>query len=792
MGLVYRDDVPGIAPKPRRRIAWRGALFMLACLMPVALICAPPRWPDSPGGVRVLPSGIGYKAAADRMAGEKLLKLVPVPRQPGQPPMSKVVIDPSRIAANPAAFGDCRDRWQKITWLPWFESDPAAPCAAVLARYTDETYLALDMRQVSQWDIADGKVSALLPNSHVLVSAGGSRDVWRGEISYRTEPGRAPTDLARATLIFSEVGSNRTVFRFTDGQGKRELGLGALMTSEAGAGEGSRLGLKLGDTSSELFGHAAISFQRLGRAVLIGLPPALGDARLYIDGRTPEPLTGRQEKFDGTRYLVMRPDQYLTIEDGKTGRRLTMQLAETPGAISEMSGNRRIRETSLFDVAQRLEQSGISGNHESSIVGRLHLDLQRRLATAMTAGTRPGAPPASWRGAVLLMDGLTGEIAAAATFPSEVDQLAPSDRQNPDRIKWLKINFNFQPLTIGSAAKVPFATAIVEAHPELLKRPPIAWNPVFTALDGKALQLPKSKKTMANDGGNGQPPAPTVSFNNFITYSNNEFALTLMRRGTIADTRAGNWGSPAAWPANLWKFGCVVPYGLTEQGGDFGWSLVEDDNGRKLFPPCSPYLWRDRNDQAIGDRPIATAPLYLQMGMVRNDFTDFYLSMLGGSRSLWTTANLGQAYARLLSGRAVSPRLSVTDTPAKRGSLSIRPGVWTEVSAGMRNVLGIGTARALGNGVLKDSGPVFFYAKTGTPDVDQPAGEQGHVIVLLAARTRSGNPPAAPGDICGLRVMVINLQRDASLALDLAKLLLATGEPFREWMSAPCRSSSLF
>ncbi|MEZ0243818.1 MAG: hypothetical protein ACAH11_10620 [Sphingomonas sp.] len=777
--FIIRDDAPGAAEtgSGKKGLRWRQAVFLLACLLPAAIICAPPRWPDTPGGTRQLSATVGYKAAADQMARAHLLKVVHVRRGRGQPEFTKIEIDPAQLQKDPAALGDCRTAAQKIRFLPWsYQPDPSAPCLDALNRYAASSYLALDMRQVSQWDLDGDRVTAMLTNAHVLLGAGGPRDIWRGTINYRSASG-----LARPSLLFSEVGTNRTIFRFTDGRDKKDMPLSALMESEAGAGEGSWLGLTLDTRASDLFGTAAISLQRLGRAVLIGIPPSLGDARVYVDGRLPAPLSGAQSQFDNIRYVALRPDQYLTIEDGKTHKRLTMQLAETPGSISEMPGNRRIREPSLFDVAQRLEQSGIQGDHRASIEGQLHLDLQRRLAAAMTAGTKPGAPPASFRGAVLLMDGLTGEIAAAATFPSEVDQLAAADRQNPNRIEWLRTNFNFQPLTIGSAAKVPFAAAIVQAHPDLLNRPPIPYRDNFTALDGHPLQLPKAKKTMSNQGNGKQP---MVDFNRFIAHSNNEFALTLMRRGTVADTRARRWGSASAWPANLWKFACVIPYALVPEGSEFGW--------REEFAGCSPYLWRDEQDQAIGDRPIPSPWLNLRMGQVDDDFTDFYLNMIGGNRSTWTTANLGQAYARILSGRAMSPRLTVTNIPAAKGSLPIAPVVWTQIASGMANVVKIGTAHSLGDGVLANSGQVYFYAKTGTPDVDQPAGEQGHVIVLLAVRTRSGQPPAAPGDICGLRVMVINLQRDASKALDLAASLLAPGQPFRLWMSAPCRSGALF
>lgn len=766
------------APAGARRSGRYRRLAILAFLAGfLALLFAPSRWPVVDGGDRRLSDDVGYRAVAKRLAEEGLLVFREVPRPVGGVPLRRLVVAADR-ARTSRAFSDCRLPLERSRFFLFHRADAAERCAERLRLYEQHSLLRDDLLRLDRWETNGDLVSGLRPDAHVLRAAGISRDIWRGRIEYRPTGEPAGAQAGRSSLLLAEVGSNRPLFRFDAERPKRTVPLGAILSGER-VGEGFRLGIVVSrTTASSLFGHQEVSVQRVGRSVLIGIPPTDQGASLYVDGiLKAEP----SEAFDNIRYFLVRPDQYVTLDDGD-GRRATMQLVEIPGSVSELSGRRRLRERTLFDVAQRLEQAGVSANFSSTIDARLHSDLQRRLANRMMIGRLERGPHLSYRGAVLLMDGLTGEIAAAATFPSDIDQLARQDRQDPRRIRWLQTNFNFQPLPIGSAAKVPFAAAIAQAHPDLMATR-IAFRPQFSMIDGQVLSLPDgSTKWLRNSM---RPPNdPSIDFTRFIAYSNNEYALTLLRRATRRDFTLGRWGSSRSWAANLWNFACVVPYGLRERGSDRGWRRISDH--------CPAYLWRDERGNALGTRQAPEPRLNLTMGRIDNDYADFYLSILGGGRSTWTNANLGQAYARLLSGRAVSPQLAFVSHPLPPESIGIAQPVWTAIARGMEGVVRYGTARDLWNGGLARIGGVYFFAKTGTPTIAIPAHEDGHVIVLAAVRTAHGRPPAGPADICGLKIMVINLQRDASNAVAFARELVGSGgnSRFLRWMTSPCRSAA--
>jgi len=786
MAMTPRNDQPAVPALKRSPPRWPVlALAVFACILPVALICAPPRWDKSDSGARKLPAGIGYKAAVDQLAAAGLLAVREIPR-PSRPALTQIVLVTKPLQQNPRLIGDCRTRWERSAWSPYYTSDSARDCLRRLDEFVRvSTYLAQDMRQPAQWDLDDGKVIALKSNAHILLPAGDRRAVWRGHIRYRDEdvagqPGTVSP--ARATLMLTEVGTARTLFRFIDGQQPVLVTLDAVLSGSAHANEGGSMAIAIGRPAANrsLFGPARITLQRLGRAVLIGIPPDLAGASFSIDG---QPRGQDSSDFDNIRYWLIRSGQYLQLEDSSK-RRVTVQLVETPASISELSGGRRIREPSLSDVSQSLEVSGVNGDIVSTIVGALQLDLQKRLAANMQTGA---APVQSYRGTALLMDGLTGEIAAAATYPTTPEQLKESDRANPLRTVWLSTNFNFQPLPVGSSAKIPFAAAITQRYPDLLEMR-IPFHNSFDSIDGYPLVQPNGeRKTIVNH--RGREGTDPVDFNTFIMNSNNEYAMTLMHRATRREI-GSHWKSQSSWAANLWSLDCVIPFGLTPGKRDLGWQGVSDT--------CSPYLWRGDGDDAIGAHPAAGDWLNLKMGSMTNDFADFYLDVIGGGRSSWTAANLSQAYARVISGRAVAPNLHPVTVPALRNSVAISLRTWTKISHGMSDVLRAGTAETLWRNVNRRVDPLpagaFFYAKTGTSTLSAPYVGDGHILVLLAARTRSGLAPQKPADICALKILTINLQRDASSALAMAEEMLAApqGRDYLRWMTQPCPANQSF
>ncbi|MEM6475636.1 MAG: penicillin-binding transpeptidase domain-containing protein [Pseudomonadota bacterium] len=423
-----------------------------------------------------------------------------------------------------------------------------------------------------------------------------------------------------------------------------------------------------------------------------------------VDGREPAaaPALGQYVQCDGRAW----------------------QRVERIQALSEETGSaRRVRYPQLASVLRRLEVSRASGNFDSTIQRRLQLAMQDRLEKHLAKADSSRKSEPTIRAGVLLMDGLTGEIAAAATYPAK-EEHAKDDRGR----NWLDRNWNFERLPVGSTAKVPIAAAIIQGNPDLDGRSPGNPNLSYCGTTGNVRTVCR-RRAMQTLG---------TTFEQFIKVSSNGHALWLM-------DRAYHEGSEE-WYDHLRRFACIEPL---DGDGD---------------PSCSGYLWRsDKIDAGMQDRGLPEPLLRLDMDNLRGEveYTARQLSILGGNRSTWTSANLGQAYARILSDRAMNPRLTPKDGPSPE-RLGMDLEVWKKVRNGMAAVLSGGTGSKLCGAIGCSGyryGNTFLYGKTGTPTVAEARGnrpmEDGKVFVLLAARTANNQPPQTPSDITDLKVVVL-------------------------------------
>jgi hypothetical protein len=764
---------------------------MAALALVALLILLPPKWLDSSPGAKPLPEGIGYVRAVDEMAMLGLFRVEETPR-PNQPPLRVVRVNWDAAANHGAAFADCRTRLERQRLSPWFSEDKKGKCQSRFMQYVKDSYLEYDMRQIEQWRLETRSVLGLVPHAHMLAGAGALNAAWAGEIRYARLFARNDQDWdpAEEKLLLATVGKNVPVFTFHRSVPAIATSLDALLSGAVSGAEGQAIELRLGRKhENSLLGDSELAIRQLGRAVLVEVPPQLGTVNVYVDGQRE---AGKAPGNSGTQvpdFLLVRPQQTLSIEDRATGRAILMQLSEAPGLISGLVGNRRVREPTLYDAAQWLELAGVEkGNYTSSIIAPLHFGLQRLLEQEMMRPDEGRPPPASFRGSALLMDGMSGEIAAAATFPAGTNHLAPADREDPDRLEWLHRNFNFEPLTIGSTAKVVFAAAAAQQYPDLL-RVIIPWHARFNRIRGHRVG---GSAGMANavPRREGTP----TGFVDFLKYSNNQYIMEIATQALERDRKLRLWNSRSSWVANLWRFGCVVPYTLSSpdvlrnnrqfrRGTDYGWRTTASD--------CSPFLWRDASGAPLGIAPHPVARVQLGMASFENEFSDFYQSLIGGSRGLWTAVNLSQAYARIMTDRPVNPRLLLAVGAREPATLGIRREVWRGILAGTRAVLEPGgTAASLGQGTLAklpgNGQTIWFYAKTGTLNTEVPFKTVGHALVLSAVRTTTGHAPATPSDICSLRILTINIQRWEPSAVRLAATVLHDDPAFRQWLMAPC------
>lgn len=492
---------------------------------------------------------------------------------------------------------------------------------------------------------------------------------------------------------------------------------------------------------------------------------------LYADGA----VTGPPQRlwFDGRTVKAAPPSCPDMLVDGEPakGPVALYQYAQCAGTawqnveavqqISETTGSAaRVREPSLASVARRLEVPGTSSNIVSTVQRALHFRTEQILRAHLCKADTTGKIEKTIRAGVLLMDGKTGEIAAAATHPLQADEVGSDHKDN-----WLTRNWNFERMPIGSTAKMPFAAAITQASPALLdRRSPLRVSADFCprAREGDACR----RRAQSELG---------TTFRDFIAFSSNGHALWLLDQARHADV--------AAWQQNLRRFACIEPL---EGNGD---------------PSCSGFLWRsDRAGAGLAQRGTAEPVLALDMDHLNGEtlFAAYYLDILGGNRSSWTSTNLAQAYARIFTDTTVNPRLTPADGPPPP-ALGIDPRVWQAIRDGMAGALERGTAKALCSaiGCTGDTlatrhrlGRLWLYAKTGTPtitgggdDGENSDGDDAKLLVLLAATTRTGAEPQRPSDISGLKLVVITQRynKPGRAALDLAASLFRDAR-FRSWI----------
>ena len=401
------------------------------------------------------------------------------------------------------------------------------------------------------------------------------------------------------------------------------------------------------------------------------------------------------------------------------------QRVERIGAMSEITGSaERVREPTLAGAVQRLEAANMSGDVQSSIRHDLHFAVQALLESHLeNAASQPGKQEKTVRAGVLLMDGLSGEIHGAATHPASADDIGSDGRSN-----WLHKNWNFERLAIGSAAKIPFAAAIMDANPDLMTakvRPSIR----FCGGIAKCVQR----------AGEGLP----VNFTQFITQSSNGYALWLIDQAYR--------GRANGWQDAMRRLSCAEP-----------------DTGKR-DPSCASHLWREEDGLLGDERPLGNSEALLEMKMGASRppqlFNSFHVAILGAGPSTWTSANLAQAYARIFSGRAVNPRLTPGD-PAKQGSAPLNPAVWRAIRTGMAGALATGTGKqicaALRCTLGHKYGTMWLYAKTGTATIGTSKGDDSKTLVLIAITTASGAEPANPEQIIGMKMIVITQRYNAA------------------------------
>ncbi|HEU4889594.1 MAG TPA: hypothetical protein VFV49_17040 [Thermoanaerobaculia bacterium] len=447
------------------------------------------------------------------------------------------------------------------------------------------------------------------------------------------------------------------------------------------------------------------------------------------------------------------------------------------------------RTTNDFDVVMTLDRE----LHEA-VQGALERDRQQP-KDAPTAGL--DARRRETRAAVTVMDALTGELLALASYPTRT-ALARVDLPVQEEARLLR-NHNFSRRPIGSVAKVLFGAAILDADPRLatLQLQQHAGDSIETVA-GIHINPPVESHPV-NAGADG-----VVDFREFIEQSSNEYAALLLtlasatRKGaplpaftgpelpdegrySIGGQAFDRTPSPTAETETRLNLtsdgqGRVVAGTLSNLEGE-PWS----DSFRKLFGvekvittpvekrPANEgdqitdtAVWQPVLDRLYGERVPAGNPLRA-VGFERENLalnlshayrTQLLSLMYGGAAARFTNPKLCEMFSRLVTGKKVERSLvlgvpgageELPRTPPRAfAPLELDAAVRDEVLHAMAAVSGPGgTAKSLYDTLSRidrelaaKNQALGFFSKTGSPrnSIAVPNGLSRAINRLIASR----------------------------------------------------------
>ncbi|MFL6247169.1 MAG: hypothetical protein ACJ74H_14145 [Thermoanaerobaculia bacterium] len=448
--------------------------------------------------------------------------------------------------------------------------------------------------------------------------------------------------------------------------------------------------------------------------------------------------------------------------------------------------NKNARTPNNFDVVMTLDRE-LHENVQNALERN-----RRQPADAPTKGIE--ARQRETRAAVTVMDALTGEILALASYPTK-SALARVDLPAEDEARLLR-NHNFSRRPVGSVAKVLFGAAILDADPRLatLQLRQHSGDEVET-VTGIHIEPPVESHPV-NTGGDG-----VVDFREFIEQSSNEYAAVLL---TLASATRKNAPLPSFTGPELEAEG---RYSIGGQAFDRAPSLDEtrlnlatdskgrivagtlsnlegepwSDSFRKLYgvekvvttpvekrpalegdQMTDTAVWQPVLERLYGERVPANHPLRA-VGFERENLalniTHAYRSQLlslmyGGAAARFTNPKLCEMFSRLVIGKKVERSLvlgvpgageELPRTPPRQfAPLELDATVREEVLRAMAAVSGPGgTAKSLYDTLVRidrelaaKNQALGFFSKTGSPrnSIAVPSGLARAVNRLINAR----------------------------------------------------------
>ena len=298
----------------------------------------------------------------------------------------------------------------------------------------------------------------------------------------------------------------------------------------------------------------------------------------------------------------------------------------------------------------------------------------------------PRIPP---RAAVTVVDVTSGEVLAAATYPSvralddHVDAIRRTSARIPAtlmrdavltierRRDRLEANHALDGHQIGSLVKPLYATAVAMTH----KRGSSDPDPMDLTITCRGSTPGHTRGRVVDVAGvpigrfaeTPPPHGANVTFEHFIGWSCNAYmfelgARALLKEPTYSDRTCPNRLNDVLEQSET---GALVHYGEM-----FGATLKDPETrgyfryDRTFWSPLAEDIEARTGDDGFGCRsrysetlgPISPAKVNLKVRSMSKCVPDFESFLKGGGTNRWSNVQLGVAYARLASGRRVQGR----------------------------------------------------------------------------------------------------------------------------------------
>lgn len=631
---------------------------------------------------------------------------------------------------------------------------PLAPTDPIWRRFKRESYLYGDLKTPARWLVSDYRfqrdgretieIVGIDPAAHQVAGPFNAADSWRGGLLYRAGTARV-VGLTRRSNEAAAGGRREGPMRFQPNGRDASVALFSTTQTTRGASawryrfEASRAGC-VGEVASVM---------RIGTDIQ---GDALVRLRAHPECRLTVRVGGRAQSLTQVAYVRLRAGQALTFEAVGPSGGVLRDTFDYGGAMESISpspapGAARTRAWGL-DAFSRGVESLVVGRSD---VGDIETTLDARLQDAAEAALGPpgrlvNAAGLPARASITIMDANTGEVLAIAGRPLRTPGASIFTRAGLD-----DRNQNFTARPVGSVAKAPITMAILQAHPELA--------------DLRLTAMGDFKSVVGVEAGFRDTVSGEVNLTSFLARSSNRYAVGLMLLA-LSDNPAAPDPALVDGPdcyfigsqkrcrppviQTMEPIGASGPDGYVLKGrtgppltwgvtlNDMFGLLTEFEAGRVV---STANLW-----PGLAETPKQGGGwIFLEEGNLGlNELIDlrrdYLMSILGGSRTRWSSIKVAEMFSRMVTRRPVSARFTQPDgLPVLDVRLPAHPSEWDRVLEGLEAVTGRdpairGTAARLQASI--PPGDYRVFAKTGTPtlEIETDPSQVRAAAVRLATR----------------------------------------------------------